>query len=57
MEWGGLFFVGLIAFVCSLILILALVVFWFDSRPYLPKDNQGKAEEKGKFKGRVPGQL
>ena len=43
MEWGGLFFVGLIAFVCSLILIFALVVFWFDSRSYLPKDNKDKA--------------
>ncbi len=57
MERGGLFFVSLIAFICSLILIFALVVFWFDSRSYLPKDNQDKAEEKGKFKGRVPGQL
>lgn len=57
MEWGGLFFVGLVAVVCSLILIFAVVVFWIDSRTYLPKDNKDKPEAKAKLGGRVPGQL
>lgn len=57
MEWGGLFILGAIALVFGSILVFALVVFWIDSRLYRLKDNQDKAEEKGKFKGRVPGQL
>ena len=57
MEWGGLFILGAIALVFGSILVFALVVFWIDSRLYRLKDNQDKAEEKGKFKGMVPGQL
>ena len=57
MEWGGLFFVGLIAVVCSLILIFAVVVFWIDSILYRSNDNKDKAEGKDKLSGRVPGQL
>ena len=57
MEWGGLLFVGLIAVVCSLILIFAVVVFWIDSRLYRSNDNKDKAEGKDKLSGRVPGQL